>query len=274
MPRWLVTFVRMLPAVAGASVLSVIGLWLAREVIPLDDLRPSNDEVGNYIQALGTIYAVVAAFVVYVVWGQFNDARTQVEREASEICDLYRLADGFPTRERLGVQDKLTRYVDAVLDTEWEALAKNDEGPLEHTGDLLDEVWTILHACEPASECHKSLLAEALSRYSELTDVRTARLTSARVKIPLGLRLLLNIGAVIIVGSMYLIAIDRFWVHATITACLAGAVAQVLYIVNDLDTAFSGDWEVPRTAFERTQRYIRKRKKPAADDATAPQAAA
>lgn len=264
MPRWLVTFFRMLPAVGGASALAVVGLWAASYVLDVDALRASNDEVGNYIQALGTIYAVVAAFVVYVVWGQFNDARTHVEREASEICDLYRLADGFPETERRQLQGKLRRYTDAVLADEWPALAGGHEEPIERTGELLDEVWTILHDYEPVSECHKSLHAEALSRYNELSDVRTARLTSARLRIPLGLRILLYIGGVILTMSMYLLAIDLFWVHAVITACLAGAVAQVLYIVNDLDSAFSGDWQVPRTAFERTLRYIARRPGPPA----------
>src|SRR5262245_59747342 len=100
MPRWVLTALRMTHVVAGASVVAVLGLWLARMGLDQTALRASNNEVGNCIQALGTIYAVVAAFVVYVVWGQFNDARTQVEREASEVADLFRLADGFDDDDR------------------------------------------------------------------------------------------------------------------------------------------------------------------------------
>lgn len=259
MPRWVLTLVRMLPAVAGASVVAVVGLWLARQGLDQADLRDSNPEVGNYLQALGTIYAVVAAFVVYVVWGQFNDARNQVEREASEVVDLFRLADGFPNDDRRALQTKLARYVDAVLDEEWPALARNEDAPIERCSDMLDEVWNILHGCEPVSECHRALHAEALSRYNDLSDVRTARLTSARTQIPIGLRLLLYIGGMILVGSMYLLAIERFWIHALITACLAAAVAHVLYIVDDLDNSFSGDWQVPRRSFERVRGYMRKR---------------
>lgn len=253
------TLLRMLPSVGGASLLAVAGVWLSRQVIGIDALRPSNGEVGNYIQALGSIYAVVAAFVIYVVWGQFNDARTQIEREASEVVDLFRLADGFPDDSRRELQHRLREYVDTVLYVELDAHARCDDKSIERTNELLDDVWNVLHRCEPCSECHKSLHAEALSLYNELSDVRTARLTSARTRMPIGLRLLLYIGALILVGSMFLIAIDRFWVHALITAALAAAVTHILYIVEDLDDPFAGNWTVPRAAFERAKAYMMRR---------------
>lgn len=253
------TLVRMLPSVGGASLLAVAGVWLSRQVIGVETLRPSNGEVGNYIQALGSIYAVVAAFVIYVVWGQWNDARTQVEREASEVVDLFRLADGFPDDSRRELQTKLRQYADTVLYVELDAHARCDEKSIERTNELLDGVWTVLHRCEPCSECHKSLHAEALSLYNELSDIRTARITSARTRMPVGLRILLYIGALILVGSMFLIAIDRFWVHALITAALAAAVTHILFIVEDLDDPFAGNWTVPRIAFERARDYMAKR---------------
>jgi hypothetical protein len=259
MPRVVLTLLRMIPAVAGASAAAVLGLVLARLVIPADALRASNAEVGNYLQALGTIYAVVAAFVVYVVWGQYNDARTQVDREASEVMDMFRIAEGFPAELREALQVRVCEYADTVID-EIALLAKHDDASVERTSDLLDEIWSILHACEPASEAHKALHAEALTRFNDLSEVRTARLSSAHARIPQSLRLLLYIGGAIVVGSMYLIAIDRFWLHALITAALAAAIAHVVYIVDDLDNPFDGDWRVSAEAFERARRYIQRKR--------------
>ena len=42
---------------------------------------------GNYLQTVGTIYAVLLAFVVFVVWQQHNDTRSAVESEANELSD-------------------------------------------------------------------------------------------------------------------------------------------------------------------------------------------
>jgi hypothetical protein len=61
---------------------------------------------------------------------------------------------------------------------------------------------------------------------------------------------------------MYLFAVESFALHASMTAALAGAISHVLYVIDDLDDVFAGDWQVPRTSFERLRRYL-------ADDAGA-----
>src|SRR5512143_1618280 len=100
MPRWFITLLRLTPVVAGVSLASVLGLLLMREVVPQTDLRASTDAIGNYLQTVGGIYAVLLAFVVYVVWGQFNESRTYVDREATLISDLHRIAGGLPAESR------------------------------------------------------------------------------------------------------------------------------------------------------------------------------
>lgn len=249
----------MTPAVGGAAVLSVALLAVARQVLDPATLRASNDEVGNYIQALGAIYAVLAAFVVYAVWGQLNEARTQCDREANELVDLSRVLEGLPDGCRRGLQAKLAAYVDKVIRIEWPAMAKHDEAALEDNGSLLDEIWTELHSAPVQTESQRSLHVEALTRFNDLSDARTARLSSARARIPLSLSLLLYFGGVSLVGSMALVAIESFWIHALTTASLASAVSHLLYVVADLDDIFAGDWQVSREPFERAQRFIAKR---------------
>src|ERR1700758_2113688 len=100
MPRWLHTLFRLTPIVAGVSILSVVGLLAFRAVMPFADLRASTDAVGNYLQTVGGIYAVLLAFVVYVVWGQYNDARNYLDREATALVDLHRTSSGLPPRTR------------------------------------------------------------------------------------------------------------------------------------------------------------------------------
>jgi hypothetical protein len=73
----------------------------------------------------------------------------------------------------------------------------------------------------------------------------------------MAMKLLLYAGAVAVVGSMYLFGIERAWIHAILTGALAGALSHVLYLIHDLDSCFSGDWQVPLSAFLRVQRYIR-----------------
>jgi hypothetical protein len=254
MRQWLKTTLGLFPIVAGVSVVSVIMLLVVRQAVSPHDLAGSSDAVGNYLQTVGGIYAVLLAFIVYVVWGQFNDARTYVEREATALVDLHRTASGLPKATRVEIQQALRLYVDQVLELEWHAMAKRDEDTLEKVGAHLDRVWVAIHACRPVNDCQHAIYSEILSRYNDLSDMRTSRLSTSRARIPSMMKALLYLGAAIVIGSIYLMAVDSLWVHATITAALAGAVAHILFLINDLDNAFAGHLQVSKAAFERTRR--------------------
>ena len=254
MPQWLKTTLGLFPIVAGVSVVAVVLLLVVRQAISPHDLAGSSDAVGNYLQTVGGIYAVLLAFIVYVVWNQFNEARTYVEREATALVDLHRTASGLPSPTRIEIQQALRLYVEQVLELEWRAMAKRDEDTLEKVGAHLDRVWVAIHACRPANECQHAIYSEVLSRYNDLSDMRTSRLSTSRARIPFMMKALLYLGAAIVIGSIYLMAVDSLWVHAAITAALAAAVAHILFLINDLDNAFAGHLQVSKAAFERTRR--------------------
>ena len=243
--------------VVGSMALAVGGLVLFRSVAPFEVLRESNDVVGNYLQTLGSIYAVLLAFVMFVVWTQFNDARANVEREANELLDLSRTARGLPEPTRSQVQASALAYARAVVTSEWDAMACR--GPLEAGAGAgtLEAMWEAVHAVEPTVvEPERSLYREVLKRLDDLSDARSSRVTSTSTSIPTALRILLYTGAVSTVGSMYLFAVESFPVHAVMTAALAGAIAHVLYVIEDLDHCFDGHWQVPRAPFERVSRQM------------------
>jgi hypothetical protein len=257
-PRWPGTLRSLTPPVAAAVALALLGLLVARAVLSPAMLRANHDVAGSYLQTLGTIYAVLLAFVVFVVWTQFNEARELIEKEASDLVDFARTARGLcePTRsELLGLT---RRYVDQVLDREWQAMARGSDqnNVIDEVGTLIDRMSEALHRCMPVDACQAALFSEALGRFNDLNDARTNRIANSRQRIPLALRLLLGTGAAMVVGSMYLFAVDSLLLHAAMTATLAGAIAHILYLVSDLDNCFAGDWQVPRAPFERVRSWL------------------
>ncbi|CAN5915880.1 hypothetical protein BH11MYX3_BH11MYX3_46200 [soil metagenome] len=251
MPRWLITTLRLTAIVAGASIVSAIGLLMFRAVAPIDTLRPASGELGNYLQTVGGIYAVLLAFVVFVVWNQYDQARGHIDRESTALIDLHRTASGLPIVTRNEIQAGLRAYVSAVLHDEWPAMRGHDEATISRVGERLDRVWLAIHRCVPTSECQHTIYSEVLSRFNDLTDVRTSRLTSSRQRIPLPMKILLYAGAVIMVGSMYLMVFDPLWVHLTATAALSGAIAHILFLIVDLDDPFSGRYTMAGDPYRR-----------------------
>jgi hypothetical protein len=257
-PRWLRTLSHLLPIVALVVAVSVVGLLVFRAVAPLAILHAASNELGNYLQTVGGIYAVLLAFVVYVVWGQFNEARSYLDREATALVDLHRTSSGLPSRSRSAIQEGLRDYVDAVLRDEWPAMAHGDDATIERVAELLEHVWLAIHACKPANDCQHTVYGEVLGRFNQLTDLRTSRLSAARARIPIAMTILLYTGAVLTVGSVYLLAFDQLWLHMLVTAALAGAIAHILFLIRDLDDAFAGDWQIAKAPFERARRNFER----------------
>jgi hypothetical protein len=258
MPLWLRTTLRLSAVVLVAAALSIFGLALVRQVIDFDSLRASSDSLGTFVQTLGGIYAVLLAFVVIVVWGQFNDARSFIDREANALVDLHRTSSGLPVHSRTVIQKELREYVEEVIAHEWRAMHKRDQSTIERISGILDHVWTAIHTCEPRNECQQAMYSEVLSRFNDLTEHRTNRLNISGTRIPISLNVLLYTGAAIMIGSVYLLAFDRFWLHAAVTGLMTGAIAHILYLIYDLDHEFSGDWQVEKTPFVRARRAFER----------------
>ena len=197
---------------------------------------------GGYLQTVGTIYAVLLAFVVFVVWTQSNDARRLVERQADELADVLRIAAalGGPVADRVAAAARA--YAREAADREWPLLAAGASGPC--ATELFDRVWVELAAFEPGTAREEALFGEAVSRFSEAGDARADLLHCGRVRLPVLLWLLLLTGAAGTVGSMYLFGVERLWPLAAMTASLAGAVSFMLFLIRDLDNPFRGEWRV------------------------------
>jgi hypothetical protein len=133
-------------------------------------------------------------------------------------------------------------------------MAQGDEATIDRIAELIEHVWIAIHGCKPCNDCQHTVYGEVLSRFNQLTDLRTSRLTAARARIPVAMTILLYTGAVLTVGSVYLLAFDELWLHALVTAALAGAIAHILFLIRDLDDAFAGDWQVAKTSFERVRK--------------------
>jgi hypothetical protein len=74
--------------VAVFIILSVGGLLLVRQFVPHQRLKVHNDVAGSIFGTLGMAYTVLLAFVVVIVWQNFDKSNLNVQREANCLADL------------------------------------------------------------------------------------------------------------------------------------------------------------------------------------------
>jgi hypothetical protein len=239
--------IRLSLGLIASMLVAVIGLFLVRCLAPAAWLHANNEVAGNYLQTVGTIYAVLLAFVVFVVWQQHNDTRSAVESEANELSDFYRTIRALPGTQPIG--DSIQEYGKVVADKEWMDMARGRWS--REAERALEGIWHALQSIEPRTSREEALYAEALARFNDLSDARSRRLHCGLLRLPPSLWVLLLTNGGLVVGLMWIFGLELFLAHALMTVALAGSIAFILFLVADLDNPFWGSWRIGPDAFER-----------------------
>ncbi|HSB09555.1 MAG TPA: DUF4239 domain-containing protein [Blastocatellia bacterium] len=228
--------------VVVSVLLSVVVLGLVRRFVSLSVLDMHKDVAGFFLGVLGTIYAVMLAFVIFVVWTQYDDASTGVLREANRIADLRRLAVGFPDPAGTQLYGKVVTYAQSLIDDEWPAMEKRQKSL--RTGELLDDLWQSYARLDPKSGRESALYSESLKQLSELNNSRRLRLDASRETLPTVLSVLLWGGGIVLVGFTFLFGLKNMVSQALMTGALVATIAFMLFLITALDSPFKGDFRI------------------------------
>ncbi len=232
-------------SVAAAVTVAVGGLLLFRRFVPIDILASHHDMTGAKFQVIGTIYAVLLAFVVVTVWQQYYSVATTVEIEASKILDLYRDAAEFPEPVQTAMREQLRTYAQTVVDEEWDTMGRGHESA--HARDEFQKLWAVYRQLPVRNLRELAAQNETMRRMSELGENRQLRLLRARSRVPTVLWTAVVLGAVATIGFSYFFGARSLGLQAIMVAIFTAAIALFFYVIAALDTPFSGaGWISPR----------------------------
>jgi len=230
----------------GAAVLIAVGgLFVFRRFVPLDILASHHDITGAKFQVMGTIYAVLLAFVVVTVWQQYYSIATTVEIEASKVLDLYRDAAEFPEPMQSELRNQLRAYAQAVVEEEWDTMARGHE--CTHARIEFQKLWAVYRQLPVRDLRELAAQDETLRRMNELGENRQLRLLRARSRVPTVLWIAVVLGAVATIGFSYFFGARSVRLQAVMVAIFTAAISLFFYVIAALDTPFSGTgWISPR----------------------------
>ncbi len=244
MPLWLLGVLM----VGGPVAISIFGLWLVRRMVSPQSLREHHDVAGFILAIVGVIYAVLLAFVVIIVWEEFEDAKIVAEKEANALVDIYRMAPGLTPEARIRVRGEARTYAKSVVKNEWPSMAngKADDG----TARTLDQLWRAFTQLNPRTARESALYDQSISRLTDVSDNRRLRLLASRNGLPGPLWMALVFGGVATILFTYFFGLEKFPNQAGMTALLAATIGLVLFIISALNYPFTGDLRVPPEAMQ------------------------
>jgi hypothetical protein len=227
--------------VVATLTVSITGLALTASRVRETKLHEQldNGAIAGLLAALIGIYAIAAGLTAVAVWGNTQDAGTNVAREAAAIDVLFHDFGGYPQPLRTQLQQALVDYTRYVIDDEW-PLHTHGEAP---TGTLkvIEDAQRAIFAFEPATEGQKAVHALVLPAYNRVIEMRRLRLQAVGdTALPGALWVVVILLGVIAISSCFLLRLDSFAMHAIVTTLVAAPIALILYFIAVTDRPFQG----------------------------------
>lgn len=234
--------------IGGTIALSVGGFWFVNRSVGYEVRCRYNDVAGFIYAAVGVIYAILLAYVVIVVWQQFDATGSTIELEAVAASNIFHGVDEFPEPARSNVQSMVRDYVETTVNVEWDTLA--DSTPDPRADELAHNLRDAIHQL-PADDAHQQVMFDhVLEQYEQLLTQRRLRLFQAAESLHPLLWAMLIIGAAFTIAFTYVFGVENALVHSLMIAGLAIVIGGMLFMIQQVDHPFGGQVHVSAEPFQ------------------------
>jgi hypothetical protein len=232
-------FITGLLMVVGTVVVAILGLLLVRRLVPLDFLQMHHEVGGYMIGVMGTVYAVILAFIVFFVWNQYQIAAAAVVAEANGVGDLSRMIKRLPEPLQSQLRGALVNYLQVVIHSEWPAMGSQNES--QEAWSAMEKIWEIYRRANiPRDEHVQIFYSQSLQQMNNLSNSRRARLFASHGKVPTLIWVLLWLEGAIILGFTYFFGVRSIRSQCLMTIAFALIVSLNLFLILELDRPFGG----------------------------------
>ncbi|MFF5446823.1 DUF4239 domain-containing protein [Streptomyces sp. NPDC012888] len=229
--------------VGGIVALALAGSVAVRRRYPHLSRGDHNEMVGVALGMFGAIYGIILAFVVVTLWTQLENTQTVVAAEATDLAVVVRSAEAFPAEDRARIERAVGDYTHGVVDVQW-PLMREGRPSYGATSEQMHRIYTALQAYEPATGRQRAFYDEAVTRLSDVTEQRRARITMAETSLPVLLQLLVYGGALVILPLTLLFGLRSLKLQLLFVSAVAGLIGFSLLLVLVLDRPFAGELSV------------------------------
>jgi predicted PurR-regulated permease PerM len=224
---------RLLPVLLFAAF-----LYYAFRQSPVFELALLEREgLGVVILLVGNIYAVMFAFVIFVIWSQFTEVENFVMRECNSLNELLRFSEHLDAEAGRQIRRAIEDYVHRVAKSEWRALAerRRDRETEKAFRDLMAVVIEMQPA--PGQEASHQRLIEIARRAGEHRD---ERITKSLTRIPATLERLVKMMALALLLLVFVYPFQQWFIGFPCFGLLAIVLFLANLVMTDTDNPFQG----------------------------------
>jgi Protein of unknown function (DUF4239) len=236
-------YVRVAVAMLGAGALRAA----LHPVVSPEVLHIEVHGLAAYLEVVGGLYSIIVAFLIYVVWDQFNRVQTGMAREAAALEDLCRASTFFTDRESASrIRSAVKSYAKATASDEPGHLASGKASMVAHA--TFGTLGQAVRGAAVQTDKDQTAYAEVLGALRRVTDARDERLGVSTSRIPGTLWSMVVFGATLVVAGFLVLDLGWTPLSVAVAAAVAGILTFILSVVRDMDNPFVGVWKVSYTA--------------------------
>lgn len=212
-------------------VISVVGLLIVRKFFPKPVIE--GDEVEAAVAlfgTIGTVYAVILAFLVVMVWQRYENEQERTVLEACQLANLYNDMRGFPAEEERKIQGIVRQYTRILIDDAWPLMSEGRES--KKAWKTFNTLYSEIIHYSPSDYRQIIIYDRLMNHLNELNTYRRLRLLSAQEKgVPDVLwAVMLGSGLITMLFS-YFFRIGTIRVQVVMTALTGGMFGVVLFLI-------------------------------------------
>jgi hypothetical protein len=219
---------------------SVAAKLLVRRRAPVGGWFTDSSRSAGTLSVIGTMFAVMLAFVILFSLQSYQRAREGSSVEAVAVTELDAVAQVFPPPTTDRLRGDLVCYGRAVINDEWPAMQNGHSSELVES--WVDEMHDGFAAADPREARQEAAYAQWFDEEAERREGRRERLAEASPFLPIPLWFALGIGATLTLAYMVAQADRREGViiQAIPIAFVAALMTAGLFVVVFLDNPYTG----------------------------------
>lgn len=210
-----------------------------------------------FASIFGVLYGIIAAFILFTVWSQFNSTSQSIDTEANALKQLYRfvlyLKDEGVQRE---IYEAIKNYTKSVIEKGMKSTASGQRDP--STSDAFNQIFLKLRLIQPRDAQEQTIFDHILKQYKETSDFRTKRLNESTARLPAPLKIFLQVASLTVVTTFAFPIFQNLSTAIFTMTATSALTSLLLLVILDLDNPFVGFWNLTAKPFERFLEYMEK----------------
>jgi Protein of unknown function (DUF4239) len=222
----------------GATVAAVGLMLLIRRWSPPGGFFANSPRSAGVFGVVGTGFAVLLAFVIFLAFNSYDLARAQASREAVAVRQQYRIAKFFSSPEGLDLRGEIICYGRAVVHDEWRTMRDGQASVL--VDGRANRIEQMIENMPIDSERERIVYGSWFDQSAERREGRRGRLAVAAPFIPpiIWLALLLDGLLIIIYMCFYADRAEGKITQAMMMAAVTAMIVSGLLVVRFLDSPY------------------------------------